>query len=180
MALINQRQGYHMLPKYHQAFSLIELLLALTLIALLASLALPSFAGLIERNHMQSLRDQLQAQLNQARASSVLHNRDVEACGSSDGQHCDDQWRQGWLLHFPDSQQIISQQRLTTQDHIMWAGASRRIRFHSNGTSPLGNGRLYICDQYQAVALQIVISRQGRLRQVTGLETSQNQSIRCL
>lgn len=161
------------------AFSLIELLITLILITLLVSIALPSLAGLAERSRITSLRDQLHAQVQHARASSVLHNRDVEVCGSSDGQQCDDQWQRGWILYFVDTQQIISQQQLTTRDHIMWAGATNRIRFHDNGTSPLGNGRLYICDQQQVVALQIVINRQGRLRQATGLEAGQNQAIRC-
>ena len=139
-----------MLYKRSDAFSLIELLITLTLITLLVSIALPSFAGLVERNRITSLRDQLQAQIQHARASSVLHNRDVEVCGSSDGQHCDDRWRQGWILYFVDTEQVISQQRLTDRDHIMWNGATNRIRFHNNGTSPLGNGRLYICPRCQA------------------------------
>lgn len=164
---------------HSRAFSLIELLTTLTLITLLASIALPSLAGLIERNRIYSLRDQLHAQIQHARASSVLHNRDVEVCGSSDGLHCDAQWQKGWLLHFVDTEQVISQQRLTDRDHIMWSGATNRIRFHNNGTSPLGNGRLYICDRQQVVALQIVINRQGRLRQATGLEPSQSKTIQC-
>ena len=165
--------------KHSGAFSLIELLATLTLTTLLASITLPSLAGLAERNRMYSLRNQLQAQIHHARASSVLHNRDVEVCGSSDGKNCDDQWQLGLLLYFVDTQQIISQQQLNPQDHIMWVGATNRIRFHDNGTSPLGNGRLYICDQHHAVALQIVLNNQGRLRQVTGLEPSQKQTIQC-
>lgn len=164
---------------YSRAFSLIELLTTLTLISLLASIALPSLANLIERNRIYSLRDQLQAQLHHARASSVLHNRDVEVCGSSDGQHCDDRWQEGWLSHFVDSTKNISQRQLAPQEIITWSGATNRIRFHGNGTSPLGNGRFYICDRHQAVSLQIIINRQGRLRQATGLEPSQSQSIQC-
>ena len=165
--------------KHCGAFSLIELLITLTLVTLLISLALPSFAGLVERNRLYSLRDQLQAQLQHARTSSVLRNRDVEVCGSSDGQACDNQWLKGWILRFADNAQIVSHHALSPNQRIMWTGATNRIRFHGNGTSPLGNGRLYICDQHQVVALQIVISRQGRLRQVTGLEPSQNSGIRC-
>jgi len=173
-----------MLCKQNRAFSLIELLVTLTLITLLGSVALPSLASLVERNRIQSLRANLQAQLHHARASSVLHNRDVEVCGSSDGQNCDDQWQQGWLLHVVGTKQVIGQHLLSPQDRIMWMGATTRIRFHGNGTSPLGNGRFYICDQHLAVALQIVINRQGRFRQgrfrqATGLEPSQNQTIRC-
>lgn len=165
--------------KHSDAFSLLELLITLTLISLLALIAAPSFATLVEQNRMYSLRDQLQSQLFLARTSSVLHNRDVEVCGSSDGQLCDDQWLRGWLIRFASDSQIIQQTQLTAQEHINWTGATQKIRFHSNGTSPLGNGRFYICDSHQAIALQIVINRQGRLRQVRGLEPEQNQTIRC-
>lgn len=165
--------------KHNSAFSLIELLITLTLVSLFVSLALPSFAGLVERNRIYGLRDQLQAQLQHARTSSVLHNRDLEVCGSSDGQACDEHWQKGWVLRFTDNAQILSHQQLSPSHRIMWAGATERIRFHGNGTSPLGNGRFYICDQHQAVVLQIVISRQGRIRQVTGLEPSQSSDIQC-
>ncbi|OHC27689.1 MAG: hypothetical protein A2Y50_12210 [Pseudomonadales bacterium RIFCSPLOWO2_12_59_9] len=163
----------------YKAFSLIELLCCITLLSIFALVAMPAFGQWIQRNHIESQRDLLHTQLNQARATSVLHNRDVDACGSSNGLTCDNQWNHGWLLHYPDTNQLISQQQLTSEDHLRWAGARPVIRFHSNGTSPLGNGRFYLCDASGKVVAQIVISRQGRLRQVAGLEPNQNPTTRC-
>jgi len=165
---------------YHQrAFSLIELLITLTLLALLASIALPNFSGLVERNRIKALRNLLQTQINHARASSVLHNRDVVVCGSSDGQNCDNRWDTGWLLHFSDTEELLSQHRLSTQDRLRWAGFNKKIRFHGNGTAPGGNGRFYFCNNQNEVVLQMVLNRQGRLRRVSGLEPDQSESIGC-
>lgn len=168
-----------MLHKKQRAFNLVELLIVLFLTSLLALIAAPNLSWLVEQTRIYSLRNLLQNQLNLARANSVLHNRDIEVCGSSDGQLCDDQWPQGWLVRFASNNQIIHQTQLPPQNRIKWTGATQKIRFHSNGTSPLGNGRFYFCDRHQAVVLQIVINRQGRLRQASGLEPEQNQSIQC-
>ncbi|UVE18499.1 GspH/FimT family pseudopilin [Pseudomonas sp. LS44] len=169
-----------MLPKPHKAFSLIELLCALTLLSLFISITLPNFSRWIELNRTQSLHNLLYTQLYQARTSSVLHNRDVEVCGSSNGQDCDDSWQSGWLLRYCDTGQLITQHRLSAQDHLRWAGFTPRIRFHENGTAPLGNGRFYLCDRNDQVILQVVLNRQGRLRRVNGLETTQDIGTTCL
>lgn len=164
---------------HQRAFSLIELLITLTLLALLSSIALPSFAELIERNRIETLRNLLQTQVNHARASSVLHNRRVEVCGSSDGQSCDNRWHIGWLLRFIDTQEPISQHVLSANDRLKWAGFQQKITFHHNGTAPLGNGRFYFCNSQNDVVLQMVLNRQGRLRRVSGLEAGQESSLGC-
>lgn len=163
----------------HRGFTLIEMLCVVTLLALLASIGLPNFGDLIERNRIQSLRNQLEAQLKHARASAVLHNRSVEICGSSDGRTCDDAWQSGWLIHRPDSTLINSQYTLSAGERMDWSGAAQRIIVLGNGTLLKGNGRFYFCRHDDTVALQLVISRQGRIRSVDGLERSQNAGIRC-
>lgn len=165
--------------KKQHAFNMVELLIILTLLSLLALIAAPDLASLIEQSRIYSLRNLLKNQLIIARTNSVLHNRDIEICGSSNGQFCDDQWPQGWLLRTISDNKIIHHIQLSPRAHIRWSGATQKIRFHSNGTSPLGNGRFYFCDRHEDVILQIVINRQGRLRQATGLEPEQDQSIKC-
>ncbi|MBM7063105.1 GspH/FimT family pseudopilin [Pseudomonas sp. UL073] len=162
-----------------KAFSLIELLYTLALLSLFAFMALPAFGQLIEANRIQSLYSLLYRQLYQARASSILHNRDIEVCGSRDGLVCDDHWESGWLVRDHDSGEPITQHRLAPTDHLNWSGATARIRFRQNGTAPLGNGRFYLCDRKAKVVLQIVLNRQGRMRRVSGLESTQDPQMRC-
>lgn len=160
-------------------YTLIELLYTVVVLALLASIGLPDLGNLIERNRNQSLRDQLMAQLKHARSMAVLHNQRIEMCGSSDGHTCDDAWKSGWLIDSPSDGAIDSQHRLENRERLKWAGASTRIVFLGNGTLLKGNGRFYICRRDGRVELQLVISRQGRIRKVDGLESSQNAGTRC-
>ncbi len=160
-------------------FTLIELLYTLVVLAILSSIGLPDFSNLIERNRNQSLRDQLIAQLKHARSMAVLHNQRIEICGSSDGRTCDDAWQSGWLIDSPRDGIIDSQHRIENGEKLNWTGAASRIIFLGNGTLLKGNGRFYICRRDGSVELQLVISRQGRIRKVEGLESSQNAGTHC-
>ena len=160
-------------------FSLIELLITMALLAAFITIATPSYFSLIENIRIISLNEKLLANLNYARTSSVLKNKTVEICGSSDGYQCDGQWSRGWVSRFIESDSVISQEKVNTQEQLRWDGISNSIRFHGNGTSPLGNGRFYICRRNGEVARQIVINRQGRNRLVIGLESKQNQATGC-
>lgn len=150
-------------------FSLIELMVVVSLLALTASMAIPSYGKLIDRNRALALTDQLQSQLAHARALSVSLNRDVEICGSSDGELCDGGWDRGWLLRVVNETEPYSRHALSTHEHLYLQGGVKPIRFHSNGTSPLGNRTFSICDAHaKTVVWKLVINRQGRVRRARG------------
>jgi type IV fimbrial biogenesis protein FimT len=151
-----------------RGFSLAELLLVVALLAIAAGIALPGIGSLVDRSRTLVLADLLQRQLAHARALSVIRNRDVELCGSSDGERCDGNWRRGWMVHVPGEEGPVSWHRLDGREHVRWRrGLSNTIRFRSNGTSPLGNGRFHVCDgRGETVVWEVVISRQGRVRRV--------------
>lgn len=163
---------------HQRAFTLIELLVTVALLAIFATIAMPSMTRFVERNRIEALRDQLHAQLNLARTNAVVQRRDVEICGSSDGKTCDENWQKGWMLYFMDNRQPIGQHRLGLQDRVMFVGFNKQIIFHENGTA-LGNGRFYLCEQDGKVAQQLVLNKQGRTRRVAGLESDQDQNLIC-
>lgn len=150
-------------------FSLVEILVVVSLLALAAGIAIPSFGNLIDHNRALALADQLQSQLAHARALSASRNHDVEICGSSNGDHCDGGWDRGWLLHFGNEAEPFSRHVLNEHEYLRWKISAKPIRFHSNGTSPLGNRTFLICDaQGKTVVWKLVINRQGRVRRASG------------
>ena len=152
------------------AYSLLELLVALALLSIGTSIALPSLAALQQKGEREALRNQLHASLHHARLQALLHKTSVELCGSRDGATCGTDWSQGWrmqLLHTPDQALQIQQHRSRTP--LRWAGFDSRIRFHANGTSPSSNGRFFQC-KGKAMAWQLILNRQGRVRLATPLE----------
>lgn len=147
-----------------KAFSLLELLISLALLSIFAGIALPAFGQWVDRTRLDVLRDQLHAHLQDARITSVVRNRDIEVCGSTDGLVCDEEWNHGWLVRYADSDQAIQQFRIQTRHVLAWQGFSPRLRFQRNGTVPTGNGRFILCDPKGRDGRQLVINRQGRVK----------------
>ncbi|HBC24464.1 MAG TPA: fimbrial biogenesis protein FimT [Pseudomonas sp.] len=158
-----------------QGFTLVELMIALTLLAIVANIAVPAFDSLITRNRQQALMEQVAAVLNNARAEAILQRRTIEICGSSDGKTCSTSWAHGWLVRVPNGR-VMQLTQLPSHDTLRWSGFQQTIRFHNNGSSPNSNGRFYQCHK-QKVVWQLVLSRQGRLRQGTPAENADKASL---
>lgn len=162
-----------------KGLTLIELLVCLSMLSLLCVIALPNFTELLSRKQTDALTDKLVRQLAHARALSIITRRDVEACGSSDGKQCDEQWSKGWVIYSPGTSSIVSMERIAPGAVLNWTGFTSRIRFHPNGTSPLGNGYFLICNSKGQVHSQLIINRQGRIRQTTAPTLSTQPPMSC-
>ena len=147
-----------------KAYSLLELLVALTVVVILLSLATPSFTRFQENKRQESLRDLLASHINQTRAKAVTQGRPFQLCGSSDGVTCDGDWGGYWLITTTHKEPTVLRQQQSPSQQLCWAGfSSDIIRFHPNGTSPVSNGTFSICRE-GGPHWQLVLNRQGRLR----------------
>lgn len=146
------------------AFTLVELLIVLTLVAITGNIAIPALQDFLERNQQQVLYHQISRALQHARSYAVTHRVSVELCASNDGLSCTSDWSHGWLLRELNQKSTIAVTLLhIDQQRLQSNKSEQKIIFHSNGTSPRGNGRFYSCYKGK-VSWQLVINRQGRLR----------------
>ena len=153
-----------------RAFTLVEMLIVLALMAILAQIALPAFQDFIERNRQQALSDQVARAVNHARLYAVTQRVRVELCGSRDGIVCHSDWSHGWLLREVDQAQPVAITQLKTdQRRLQWSGFQPKIQFHASGISPNSNGRFYSCHK-QRISWQLILNRQGRLRSASPSE----------
>ncbi len=86
-----------------QGYSLISVLIAMTLAALLASLAAPSFSGLVEQAELRRHTDQLYQSLRYARSEALVRGQSVTIAAR------DKAWTNGWKV-FVDRNQDGHQQ----------------------------------------------------------------------
>ena len=163
------------MPNKAQGFTLVELMVTLALLAVIANIAVPALESLITRNRQQALMEQVASALNNARAQAILQRSIIEVCGSQDGKKCSADWSSGWLIR-TSSGQILQHIQLPSHDALRWSGFQKSIRFHNNGSSPISNGRFYQCHK-QKVAWQLILNRQGRLRQGTAVENADKASL---
>ncbi|WP_312327775.1 GspH/FimT family protein [Stenotrophomonas sp.] len=161
-------------PSRHlRGMTLLELSLALAIVALLCLLALPSLGATVSRMRADSLRMQLVSVFNSARSTAITRHEPVAVCPSADGRTCGSDWSRGWLIHrdhgdsgVPPAQDDIFQFRPGYLDAALRATSSqgrRRLRFQRDGRSSGSPMTVDICAA-GALRGQVIVNNVGRTR----------------
>lgn len=91
-----------------RGFTLVELLVTVALLAILLTLAAPSFTAMMRNNRMLALSNELVASLNFARAEAVKRAANVTVCKTADAAAANPvcttsgEWGSGWLVFVDD------------------------------------------------------------------------------
>ena len=157
-----------------RGFSLYELLMTLTLIALLVGLGVPSFSGLAARNALHVEVNALFHAIHVARKESIMRRKVVSLCPSLDGRSCKPgrDWSTGWLM-FENTDKDEPPRRdrgePLLQTHIV--GENVRIMANRRGFTLRAtqkratNGTFVVCDRADRVPPKaLVVSYTGRPR----------------
>ena len=88
------------MPAKSRGFTLYELLITTILLALLAGIAIPSFADTLARQRQRAEIDALFHAVHLARKESIMRRKVVSLCPSIDGRMCapSRDWSAGWLM----------------------------------------------------------------------------------
>ena len=84
-------------------YTMIELLITLSIVALVASAAGPNLRNAINKSERSACLGEAVAMLNLARSEAVGRQRPVALCSSSDQTSCNsNNWEDGWLMFVDD------------------------------------------------------------------------------
>jgi type IV fimbrial biogenesis protein FimT len=86
--------------KRTSGFTLLELMISITLIAVLMALAIPSFRDFTSNNRITAANNSLITALNLARGEATRRSIPVTTCASTDGITCGatTDWATGWIV----------------------------------------------------------------------------------
>ena len=89
------------MPRRPGGFSLVELMVTITVMAILLAIAVPSFRDVIHRNHVSSSSNELLASLAYARTEAITRSQLVSMCPSSSGTSCagGTAFDLGWIVY---------------------------------------------------------------------------------
>lgn len=123
--------------RHSRGFTLIELMITIVILAILISLAVPSFNSVIQGNRTLTLNDELSTAIQLARSEALKRRKNVIICRSNAaGNACEDgtDWSNGWQVR-QVSGDLIRVWDATPSATV--TGPSTGITFQSNG---LGKG----------------------------------------
>jgi type IV fimbrial biogenesis protein FimT len=162
-------------------FTLVELMVVIGIVAILASLAAPSFRGLLLSNTINSTATNLQEDLNFARSEALKRGLSVTACVSTSTIACANSgnWENGWIVFVDrDGDNVRDTASANQEDlirvfqgtvstfQIITTGANdvRAIRFERTGSSAARGLKLTPTDATAGIGRALCIATTGRVR----------------
>ena len=160
-------------------FTLIELMVVLALVAIILSLAAPSFMNIIANNRVASVANELVTALNVGKSEAVRTGEHTVLCKSPDGVQCDTSasWSDGWLLFqdtdnnqaVNDGERIIRVGRAPDSRLDLDFYTANYIGFNPNGRTVMNeNGHFCIRNTWDDTnSRAVVVTMAGHIRTET-------------
>ena len=168
--------------------TLLELLTALTIVAILATIAVPGLQTFLLNSRRAAVVNGFLHSVFMARSEAIKRGQIVSVCRSSDGRTCElrtGDWSSGWIV-FGNRDRDDPPERDSGEDLITssggWPGGSitsnRRAYSFRPATQGVVNGTIVFCDaRGSSYARAIIISHTGRPR--VAQRDAEGKPLRC-
>jgi type IV fimbrial biogenesis protein FimT len=161
--LVDRFQGAHMRPG-ERGFTMIELLVTLSIAVIMLTVAVPSFQSLLLQSRLTSHTNELVLGMAYAKSEAVKRGVSVSVCASSDASTCSGTWQNGWIVRTNDGQVLQVQ---TAYTGSICANATSIVFLNSGFPSAAITFRLYD-SRGTASGRTITVSALGRAVTSTG------------
>jgi type IV fimbrial biogenesis protein FimT len=178
-------------PSHHKAFTIIELLSTVTILAISISVAVPSFNALLENTKLKTTAQELNSTLMHARNYAISNRVMVIVC-QADGANYEkcsprrkryENWQNGWISYAD----LNKNNELDRSDKVLFAhqaNSQTAVVFNQIGRLrffPMGSARsagFYMCSSSSSKTRYIRLLHTGRSR--ISQELSKKQLSKCL
>ncbi len=156
-------------------FNLIELMIVLTLIAVLINLGLPALSKTIEHNQAKVVINEINRAITLTRFTAINNGVITTLCRSKNGENCGGQWHEGFIV-FTDrnaDRVINGDDRLVRVFSELTSSGTLKFRAFQNkqylqmtpqGFTNYQNGNFTFCPSSNdpRLAQQVIINQSGR------------------
>lgn len=121
-----------MMSRIIKGFSALELLIALSIMALVMVLAISSFANRFQKESIETITQQIFHSLHFARMEAIKRNQVISLCGTRDFQTCSLDWTQGFMVYID----VNRDGKFSSEDVIL------RMNKHKSSTVCVDSGQI--------------------------------------
>ncbi len=114
------------LPRIQAGFTLVELLITVTILAITLGLAIPSFRDLMVAQRMRSVAYDMTSDLVLARSEAVKRGENITVAPDAGG------WQSGWSVRAPASGTVVTS-RSAAGNGVLFTTAPGTVTFDLNG-----------------------------------------------
>jgi len=161
------------MQKHESAFTLIELMIAIAVAAVVLTIGVPGFGRVIERNQLSTNINGLVSTLHFARSEAIRRNKNITICHSNDGATCSGVgYEDGWIIFHDNNgdgdyadagEELIRVNEGLSNNYTMRAGNLSSFSYNARGSAP--NGRVVLCKNNSTTnARAIFVAVGGRTR----------------
>lgn len=159
-------------------FTLLEVVIAVVVLAILCAIALPSYSAAVARADCNTLLTALVGSVINARGAAMNYESDAILCPSNDGASCSGStlWHHGWIVgvdrdgdnSIGGSEMVITRQEAFDERVNMVTTSGRtRLQFQPYGSNAGSNVTFTLCDRRgPAGATAYVLNNGGHFREV--------------
>lgn len=170
------------LPRRERAFSLYDVLVTLTVVSTLTTVAVPSFQQLTTGQRMAGAVNSLVTALHLARSEAIKRGERATLCPSATGRECHNGgangtvWEKGYLLYidrngnreFDADETAVRMFGAVEGLHIRSSAHRDHVTYQSNGMASGTNLSFTFCDKHgRGAPRTVIVSNSGRPRTST-------------
>src|SRR5690606_25299093 len=161
--------------KYQRAFSLVELIATLAIMAIVFAVASPPFQQQVQNNRTAAVAEDVLGAINFARVEALRRGSYVSVCASSNGTSCTGNWEDGMIV-FADSAAADNATPSVASVLRVWSGFGDQADFSeaSNKTYVryLGSGRMATAGETFAITVKFTGCKGERTARVISVGLS--------
>ena len=165
----------HTFHRFQRGLTLLEMIVSLSISAILTTTAIPAFQELVQRNRLTTEINTFVGHLHYTRSEAIKRGVRAVMCRSAGGESCERTagWEEGWIVFADynanrevDGRDVILFVEKGEENGItITSGRRRRVVYQNTGQSPGSNGTYVFCDpDYPEYAKAVIISNTGRPR----------------